>query len=94
MKTITKWDGLSRKYREVVANDGAYSLIDGTKLYRIETKGRTGKTLYAKSFYLSLLDGKERPVHGMDGATGFGWGGQIIGYLTKEEIEKYPVKIK
>ena len=97
MKTtevLKKWDGLSRSYREVIANDGFYCLIDGTRLYRIETKGRTGKSLYSNDRYLNRENGKEIVVYGMGGPTGHGWGGRIIGYATKPEIEAYPEKIK
>ena len=93
METLTKWDGLTRKYREVLVNNGYYTLIDGTPLFRIETKGKTGKSLYSKSIYL-FEDGKEISAQGLGGSTGYGWGGSIVGYLTKEEIEKYPIKIK
>lgn len=92
--TITKWDGLSRSYREVIVSNGFYCLTDGTRLYRIETKGRTGRSLYSNGYYLNSETGKENSVHGMGGATGHGWGGQIVGYATKQEIESYSVKIK
>jgi hypothetical protein len=94
IQTLKKWDGLSRTYREVIISNGFYCLTDGTRLYRIETKGRTGRSLYSNGFYLNHKTGKENPVHGMDGPTGRGWGGQIVGYATKQEIESNPVKIK
>lgn len=94
IQTLKKWDGLSRSYREVIVSNGFYCLTDGTRLYRIETKGRTGRSLYSNGYYLNSETGKENAVHGMDGATGHGWGGQIVGYATKQEIESYSVKIK
>lgn len=94
IQTLKKWDGLSRTYREVIISNGFYCLTDGTRLYRIETKGRTGRSLYSNGYYLNPETGKESSVHGMDGSTGHGWGGQIIGYATKQEIESNQVKIK
>lgn len=93
METIKKWDELSRTYRDVIVCDGCYCLEDGTPLYRIETKGRTGKTIYLNGYYLDYNTGKENSVHGMDGATGHGWGGKILGYATEDEINSYKIKI-
>lgn len=84
------FDGLTRQYREVVIKDNCYTQ-NGEKLYRIETKGKSGKKLYRNGYYFNN-EGKEEPVYGMDGSTGHGWGGRIVGYLLKEELEKYGVK--
>jgi len=89
---IKKWDGLTGKYKDVIVGDGFYTTLNGDKLFRIETKGRTGKTLYSNSFYLNK--GKENPVYGMNGSTGHGWGGKIIGYATESEIFSSSLKIK
>lgn len=62
----------------------------GEMLYRIETHGRTGKTLYRNANYIQ--NGKELPVFGTGGSTGHGWGGTIKGYLTSEECDRYGVK--
>lgn len=66
--------------------------LDGQILYRIETKGRTGKSLYANSGYVNS-DGKMTSVTGSQGGTGKGWGGRVVGFLTKSQIDAYPVKI-
>jgi len=99
MKTINNteeqikvWDGLSKTYRIVNINDNFYSTMEGKKLYRIETKGKSGKTLYSNCYYRE--NQKEMPIYGMGGSTGHGWGGEIIGYATEQEIKEYPVKIK
>jgi len=90
METIKIWDGFSRTYRDVTVQEGFYCLTTGgDRLYRIETKGHTGRFLYPNSFYLDSKTGREKLVHGMDGATGRGWGGKIVGYATKQEIEQY-----
>ena len=90
------FDGISGKYRDVLISENrmCFTTLDNQELYRIETKGRTGKVLYRNGFYVSVHTGKEIQVHGMDGATGRGWGGCIIGYATEEEIENYPVVIR
>ena len=89
---IKKWDGITRKNKDVIVGDDFYTTLNGDKLFRIETKGRTGKTLYSNGFYLN--GGKENSVYGMNGSTGHGWGGQIIGYATESEILSSSLKIK
>jgi hypothetical protein len=90
METLKKWDGLSRTYRDVTVQEGFYCLAGGERLYRIETKGRTGLSLYSNGYYLDIKTGRENPVYGMNGATGRGWGGKIVGYATKQEIDSCP----
>ena len=94
IQNLKKWDGLSRTYREVIISNGFYCLTDGTRLYRIETKGRTGRSLYSNGYYLNSETGNESPVYGMSGSTGHGMGGRIIGYATNQEIKSFSVKIK
>ena len=86
---MKKFDAITRKYREVEVSDSYYT-ENGEILYRVETKGRTGRTLYASKFYIS--NGKETNVYGMGGATGHGWGGRIAGYVNLAEIEKYNIR--
>ena len=88
---MKKFDGITRKYREVEISDNCYT-ENGEQLYRVETKGKTGRVLYGNLFYL-LSDGKERQIFGMGGSTGHGWGGLVAGYVTKEEAEKYGIRI-
>jgi hypothetical protein len=87
---MTKYDAITRKYREVEISGSQYT-ENGQPLYRVETKGKSGRTLYATIYYIS--DGKELPVYGMGGATGHGWGGRIIGYVTKDEAKANNIKI-
>ena len=88
---MKKFDGITKKYREVEISEHCYT-ESGDELYRVETKGKTGKTLYGNLFYL-YSNGKERQVFGMGGSTGHGWGGSIVGYVTKDDAEKYGIKI-
>lgn len=83
------FDALSGRYRDLIIMPGKcyYVTKSGDPIFRIETKGRTGKVMYRNIFY--IVDDHEIRVHGMDGATGKGWGGQICGYMTREEIEAY-----
>jgi hypothetical protein len=83
------FDALSGKYRDlIIMPDTSYYVTQsGEPVFRIETKGRTGKVMYRNLFY--IVDGRELRVHGCDGATGHGWGGQICGYLTRKEIDSY-----
>jgi len=90
-KVIKKWDAITGKYRDVLVDDKYYTTLDGEKLLRIETKGKTGKKLYSNDSYLD--NGKESPVFGMGGSTGHGWGGKIVGYATELEISSI-LKIK
>lgn len=87
---MKKYNSITRKYQEVVISDGFYITETGDKLYRIETKGRTGRTQYRNGYYLH--NGKERAVYGSDGATGHGWGGRIIGYATEQDMISSNVK--
>ena len=98
------YDGLTRKNIEVelvTVSDqvGEYTFLrchyelDCQFLYRIETKGKTGKTLYKNSSYLNEK-GRQTPPTGMDGATGHGWGGYVIGFMTQEQMDKSDLKIK
>ena len=91
MKTTMKqvYDAFTRSYRDllVVPGKNYYVTVIGEPVFRIETKGRTGKTMYRNLYYMS--DGHEIRVHGMDGATGKGWGGMICGYMTRSEIDAY-----
>ena len=89
---IKKFDGLYRRYINVTIDGGYYLNENGEILLRVETKGRTGKVLYRSSFY--IMGGKETQVYGMDGSTGHGWGGRIVGYATLAEIENYKEKIR
>ena len=86
---MKKFDYITRRYRDVEIGDGYYT-EGGEMLYRIETHGRTGKTLYRNANYIQ--NGKELPVFGTGGSTGHGWGGTIKGYLTSEECDRYGVK--
>ena len=85
-ETTQVFDRVTRQYRKVRVVDAHYVTENGEHLYRVETKGRTGTTLYALYGYIDQF-GYERPVYGMSGATGHGWGGRIIGYVTREEGE-------
>lgn len=85
------YNRLTGKNIEVEVTERYYTL-NGERLYRVETKGRTGVKKYINGSYLykkvwndenSLI--VESPVYGMNGATGHGWGGSICGYITKEE---------
>lgn len=87
MKRI--FDGLTKKYREVEVSNECYT-ENGEDLYRIETKGKSGKKLYRNGYYIN--DGKEQPVYGMGGSTGHGWGGKIVGYILKSEFEQFGIK--
>ena len=90
---IRIFDGLLRRYLNVIKHeDGYYVNESGEKLYRIETKGRTGKTLYYNGFY--IMGSCEMRVQGMGGQTGHGWGGRIVGYLILDEIRDYKGRIK
>lgn len=89
-KTIRIFDSLTKQYREVVISGNCYTQ-KGEKLFRIETKGKTGKKLYRNGYYINK-EGKEEQVYGMDGSTGHGWGGRVVGYLLESELEKYGVK--
>lgn len=82
---MKKFNPITRKYQEVRLANGYYTNDAGDKLFRIETKGRTGRTQYRNEFYLHA-DGKESSVYGAGGATGHGWGGQIIGYATEQDM--------
>ena len=99
METINKtkeqiqvWDGITASYRSVYESGNFYSTVKGERLYRVETKGISGKTLYSNGYYIE--EHKEMKVYGMGGSTGHGWGGSIVGYATEKEIKEYPVKIK
>lgn len=83
------FDALSGKYRDliIVPGESHYVTKSGDPVFRIETKGRTGKVMYRNIFY--IVDDRELRVHGCDGATGRGWGGQICGYMTRKEIDSY-----
>lgn len=83
-ETTQVFDGVTRKYREVEIGEHCYT-EKGENLIRIETKGRTGTTFYVRLNY--IYNGVEQPVYGMGGSTGHGWGGRIIGYVTREEAE-------
>ena len=67
--------------------------LNGERLYRIETKGKTGKSLYKNYSYLNGK-GQQTTPNGMDGATGHGWGGSVIGFMTLKQIEMSNLKIK
>lgn len=84
------FDALTKQYREVTVADHYYTQ-NGKMIYRIETKGKTGKKLYKNGYYLNN-EGKEEPVYGMDGSTGHGWGGRVVGYLLESELGEYGVK--
>lgn len=86
---MKKFDNITRQYREVEIQEGFYTQ-DGQKLFRVETRGRSGKVLYRSQRY--IRDGKEVAPFGMGGSTGHGWGGSIKGYLLESELEKYGVK--
>jgi hypothetical protein len=86
---MTKYDAITRKYREVEIS-GSHYTENVQLLYWVETKGKSGRIL-ATIYYIS--DGKELPVYGMGGATGHGWGGRIIGYVTKDEAKANNIKI-
>lgn len=87
MKRI--FDGLTRQYREVEVSEHCYT-ENGKELYRIETKGKTGKKLYRNGYYLT--NGKEDQVYGMGGSTGHGWGGKVVGYILESEFEQFNIK--
>ena len=67
--------------------------LNGERLYRIETKGRTGKSLYKKYSYLDSK-GNQTSCTGSEGATGHGWGGSVIGFMTLKQIEESNLNIK
>ena len=67
--------------------------LNGKRLYRIETKGRYGKSLYSNCFYLDSK-GNQEPCLGSGGATGHGWGGSVIGFMTLKQIEESNLNIK
>lgn len=92
VKVISKriFDSITKQYRDVVVSGNCYTQ-NGEELYRIETKGKSGKKLYRNGYYLNN-EGKEESVYGMGGSTGYGWGGRVVGYLLKSELEKYGVK--
>lgn len=92
VKVISKriFDSITKQYRDVVVSGNCYTQ-NGEELYRIETKGKSGKKLYRNGYYLNN-EGKEEPVYGMGGSTGHGWGGRVVGYLLKSELEKYGLK--
>ena len=90
--SVKRFEGISRRYITVSVEDNHFVNENGEILFRIETKGAYGKTLYRNSRY--VVDSKECSVYGMGGATGHGWGGQIMGYLTLAEIENSNLKIK
>jgi len=88
---------------EVITNEIVYPFgsfktawyeLNGEKLFRIETKGKSGKSLYSNGNYLNAETGKQRQVSGMDGSTGHGWGGSVVGFYTLEQINNSTVKIK
>lgn len=83
------WDALNRIYRNVDLTDRFYS-ENGNKLYRIETKGKTGKTLYANGYY--IFSNKESSVSGSGGSTGHGWGGRVCGYIPESDFNKFNIK--
>lgn len=93
---IKIWNGISKEYEmvSVITTDvsGWYER-DGVRLIRIETKGKSGKTMYRSPGYISPK-GIECEVFGMDGSTGHGWGGKILGYMTEIEITESGLKIK
>ena len=104
MKT-TIYNGLTRSNIEVdiivkeeILSFGTYKSawyeIDGERLFRIETRGKSGKSLYKKINYLNQDTLKQNPVFGSDGATGHGWGGSVIGFMTLKQIETSNLKIK
>ena len=84
---MKKYNQVDNNFMEVIVSGSSYSLPDGTPLVRLETWGCYGKKVRPNRDYLSDT-GKEFPVHGMDGATGMGWGGRIIGYCTEEQFNK------
>ncbi len=98
---MKKFNGITSKYIDVeVSSDEQFYTVGGEKLYRIETKGRTGTKRYANGFYLghsNRMDPDspivEVDVYGMGGATGHGWGGRVLGYLTECECEQYGIKV-
>ena len=67
--------------------------LNGERLYRIETKGRSGKTLYRNGSYLDSK-GNQTPCMGSGGATGHGWGGSVIGFMTLKQINESTLIIK
>lgn len=83
---MKRFNSITGKYIEVNVGEFAYVNLNGELLFRIETKGRTGKILYRNCFYLDR--GIESQVYGSGGSTGRGWGGSIIGYLTEKEIKE------
>ena len=87
------WNSIFNRYQEVIKSEEFYINADGEKLIRIETKGKTGKSLYKRRYYIRQ-NGQEDTVMGMDGATGHGWGGRIVGYMTEKEIQETTLKIK
>lgn len=103
MKTII-YDGITNKKLEVdivvvehILSVGvlkfAHYKLNGEMLFRIETKGRTGKSLYKNSSYLDA-NCNQRPVMGSDGSTGHGWGGRVVGFMTITQIEQSKLNIK
>lgn len=89
------YDGLLRRRMEVSVDAGGacYRNAGGDRLFRIETKGSTGRTLYRNGWYITPI-GTEMAAHGMSGSTGRGWGGSIQGYLTEAEIDQSNLKIQ
>lgn len=89
METKKIFNRLKRRYETVEVGENAY-MCNGEVLVRVERWGRSGKVLHGN--YAYLVNGKERAVMGMDGATGHGWGGVVVGYCTVEELKWYKVK--
>lgn len=84
---------ITRKYIEVSVQEGYYIDESGTALLRLETKGRTGTTIYANSHYLNN-EGRQIQVYGMGGATGHGWGGTVVGFATLSEIKNSNMNVR
>ena len=88
---MKKYDSITKSYKELEVNEKGFYTENGEKIFRIETKGKSGKKLYTNGFYLNNKL-QENPVFGMGGSTGHGWGGYIVGYLTEKECIEFGIK--
>lgn len=85
---MKKFNPINKSYIDVDVDLSRWCYVDeqGNRLFRIETKGRTGKVQYRNAAYLND-NGREFAASGMGGSTGHGWGGSIIGYATEADLE-------
>lgn len=90
MKTKV-WNGLLNAYCEYEIIDGAY-FLNGERVYRIETCGKSGTKLYTRYTYIDK-NGYNFPCFGLSGSSGHGWGGTIQGFLTQNQISDLDIKI-